>query len=144
MKATNYILVADSGQAKIYKSDSSLDALELVAEYENAAGRLTRSELDSDRPGIQRNSMNGAHGLGGDKNTHQHEADVFALDLCKQLHAAHLAGEFKELMIAAPPKFLGSLRQHLGQDCQNVLIKTVNKDLVRSDKKAVLSHLTGD
>ena len=141
MKLTHYILVADSGKAKIFKSDASLGALELVHEQANPAGRLTRTELDSDRPGTQRNSIGGTHGLGGDDNSHHHESEVFACELCKYLQTEHQVGNYNSLMLVAPPHFLGELRQHLSKECQHVLGKTVNKDLLRADSKEIIAHL---
>jgi len=141
MSKTHYILVADSGMAKIYKTDAALDALELVHEQANPAGRKTRTELETDRPGMQRNSLGGTHGLGGDTNTPRHESGQFARELCKFLQKEHQVGNFDSLMLVAPPHFLGDLREHLGKECQQTLAKTVNKDLVRSSTKDILAHL---
>ena len=44
-------------------------------------------------------------------------------------------------MLVAPPHFLGELRQHLSKECQHVLGKTVNKDLLRADSKEIIAHL---
>lgn len=140
MKKTHYILVADSGAAKIYKAENGLKTLELVLEQANPAGRKTKAELESDRPGVQRNDGGGTHGFGGDNNPHQHESEQFARSLCKLLQTDHQDGKFSDLMIAAPPHFLGDLRAHLSKDCQKVLGKTVNKNLVRSDDKGIIAH----
>ena len=50
------------------------------------------------------------------------------------------AGRFTSLLIAAPPHFLGDLRQHLSKDCQQIVGKTVNKDLLRSDDNGIIAH----
>lgn len=141
MKKTHYILVADSGAAKIFRTDD-MQSLELAHELSHPAGRKTRTELNSDRPGVQRNSIGGAHGLGGDKDPHQHEREQFARELCHLLQREHGAGNFADLMIAAPPHFLGDLRQHLSDGCLKVLGKTVHKDLLRADPKQVLDHFS--
>jgi|Laugrespbdmm15sn_2_1035079.scaffolds.fasta_scaffold110304_1 protein required for attachment to host cells len=138
---STYILVADSGQAKLFKTDSRFTELELVQQQANPSGRLTRSELESDRPGMQLNDMGGAHGLGGDKNSHQHESDVFAKSLCATLQTEYQHGSFSNLIIAAPPHFLGNLRSHLSKDCLKILSKEVKKDLVRMDTPGLLAHL---
>jgi protein required for attachment to host cells len=140
MKKTHYILVADSGMAKIYKAETPLATLELVHEQANPEGRKTRSELDSDRPGMQRKDAGGSHGLGGDSNSQQHESEQFARTLCKLLQSEHQAGKYSGLMIAAPPHFLGNLRHHLSKECQHALGKTVNKNLLRSDDKGIIAH----
>lgn len=53
---TTCVLVADSGAAKIYMADKRLTDIDLFEEVDNPEGRLTRSELDSDRPGAQRSA----------------------------------------------------------------------------------------
>jgi protein required for attachment to host cells len=140
MKKTYYILVADSGTAKLFRAQGGLNNLELVHEQSNPEGRKMRGELESDRPGQQRNDQGGAHGLGGDTNAHRHESDQFARELCGLLHREHEAKKFTDLLIAAPPHFLGDLRHHLSGDCQKVLGKEVHKDLVRADTSDILAH----
>jgi protein required for attachment to host cells len=130
---TTCILVADSSAAKIYVADARLTDIELLEQLENPEGRLARSELSSDKPGQQRNGSGGAHGLGGDKDPHEEANLRFARSVCEYLHRLHLAGRMHDLKIAAAPHFLGLLRQNLGKDCQSVLSKTLNKDLLRAD-----------
>jgi protein required for attachment to host cells len=139
MNQTTYMLVADSGQARLF-SATAATGLELVAKLDNPAGRKTKAELQSDRPGIQRSDAGGMHGLGGDKDPHRHASETFARELCARLHQEHLAGHFSALKIAAPPQFLGELRAHLNKECQQVLVQTLDKDLVRMPEKELLSH----
>ena len=138
---TTCVLVADSGAARIYLADSQLTRLDLLLELDNPEGRLTPGELASDRPGVQRKDSGGAHGLGGDRNPHEHASDRFAHTLCKQIHKLHQAGRFKDLRIAAAPHFLGLLRQHLDKDCQAIVSKSVDKDLLRADSATIAAHL---
>jgi protein required for attachment to host cells len=140
MQHATYLLVADSGSAKCFRLSKATNKLELVHAEANPAGRLTRSELDADRPGSQMSGGGGFHSLGGDDSTHRHESVEFARGLSKYLHSEHTIGNFDSLLIAAPPRFLGELRQHLSKDCQAILQKTVNKDLLKVDEKALLAH----
>lgn len=142
MKKSHYILVADSGAAKLYRAEGALKDIELVHERSNPAGRKMRSELDSDRPGQQRNDGGGMHGLGGDSDTPRHESEAFARELCRLLEREREAMKFSDLMIAAPPRFLGELRQHLSEGCLKVLGQTIHKDLVRMPADDILSHFS--
>lgn len=140
MQHAVYLVVADSSQANVYATDNKLSTLELVAQQQHPASRLTRSELDSDKAGSSSSSGRGYHSLGGDSSSHRHESEEFARSLGKYLHGEHLAGKFGQLLVAAPPHFLGDLRQHLSPDCTKVLGKTVNKNLLRVGEAAIIEH----
>ena len=141
MKAANYVLVADSGLAKLYAADAGFKSLELLYTQANPDGRKMRSELDSDRPGVQRSSSGGTHGLGGDQNSQRHESEKFAKYLCKGLSQDKQENKFESLALVAPPHFLGELRSNLDNACQKVLVKTLAKDLLRADEVVIASHL---
>jgi protein required for attachment to host cells len=140
MQDAIYLVVADSSQAHVYLTDTALSTLELVVQQQHPSSRLTRSELDSDKPGSSNSGGRGYHSLGGDSSSHQHESSEFARSLGKYLHSEHLAHKFGQLLIAAPPHFLGELRQHLSDDCQKVLGKTVNKNLLHMGTAEMLEH----
>jgi protein required for attachment to host cells len=142
MSNKRYILVADAGSARIFKSEGKVSELQLVHQQENPAGRKMASELDSDRAGSQRGGSGAYHGLGGDSDPQRHQAEAFAAVLARILHYAHQDKQFDELLIAAPPQFLGELRKHLSADCQKVLGRTVNKDLVRATSADISAHFS--
>lgn len=117
MEKNYYILVADSDAAKLYSAqDALLTGMTLVEE--------SRS-----------------HGTGGD-HSHHSGSDPFARNLGQLLHNHHHAGKFTDLMIAAPPHFLGEVRKHLSKDCEHALGKSVHKNLVHSDVKSIIDHFT--
>lgn len=140
---TTCVLVADSGTARIYFADSRLTDIELLEELSNPDARLSRSELNADKPGQQRSSSGGAHGLGGDADPHTASNERFARSVCQHLHLLRHAGRFHELYVAAAPQFLGLLRRHLHQDCQAVLRRSLDKDLLRTDTAGLAAQLLG-
>lgn len=141
MDKPTYIVVADSAEARIYSADEKLETLSLVQEYSNPEGRKQRADMDSDRPGVHRNDSGGSHGLGGDRDSHKHQSEEFARQLAKRLGKSRTAEDFAQLMLVAPPHFLGKLRQHLDVECAKSVVRTVNKDLVRADDADLLAHL---
>ncbi|MDT8397795.1 MAG: host attachment protein [Pseudomonadales bacterium] len=141
MKKISYVLVADGGRAKILQSDGHLKDFAVIYEQVNFRGRQSRSDIDSDRAGMQHSGGGGFHSYAGDNDSHRHETEEFARELCKILQTARQAGKFDSLIIAAPPHFLGNLRQHLSQDCQNCLVKSLDKDLVQASVAELAEHL---
>ena len=140
MKKDQYIVVAESAFAKVFKTGSQKEKFALVHTIENPEGRKQRSELDSDRPSQQRNTVGGYHGLGGDDDSQEHDIENFARELCHLLQKDHQEGKFSGLEIAAAPHMLGMMRKFLSDDCQKVLGKTVNKNLIHADEKDILAH----
>lgn len=140
MPKTTYMLIADSGGARLYRTDPRLKSLELIEEKDNPAGRKSESELGTGRPGRRMGTGGGGiHGLNDHDDMEAHESELFARALCEQLHKQHEAGKFDDLKIAAPPKFLGELRQRLSNGCSNALSLTLNKDLLRSNDADILA-----
>lgn len=142
MGKIRYLLVADAGAAKLFRHEAHSQKLELIHSEDNPAGRKMASELESDRPGSMASGRGGYHGLGGDRDPHRHESEKFAAALADQLKQAHQDGQFDELMISAPPQFLGELRSKLSADCQKALARELNKDLIHASDEDVLAHFT--
>lgn len=141
MSKVQYVLVADSSSARIYQSDARFTELTLIAQHNHPAGRMSGSELDTDRPGRRQGTRAGIHSVGGEDTSRQRENETFARELSQWLQAEHLAGKFTGLSIVAPPEFLGELRQQLSEDCAKVLVKTVNKNLMHEGDNVIIAHL---
>ncbi|MEX2366412.1 MAG: host attachment protein [Pseudohongiellaceae bacterium] len=139
MKQQLYILVADSGRAKVYRSQKPVKTLELVYDQVNFQGRKKPSEIYSDKAGGQHSGSGGHHSFAGERENH--EEDRFSRDLAKMLQSEYQAGQFDALVLISPPHFLGKLRQQLDKECRKVVIKSIDKDLVRMAEQDIISHL---
>lgn len=139
MKKHLYILVADSGRAKVFSAETPLTSLEPVFDQVNFQGRKKASEVYSDRPGSKQTSTGGYHSFAGERNTHEDEK--FSRQLCKFLCDAHEGKKFDSLILIAPPHFLGELRAHLHKQCQEVLLNTIHKDLVKMPDRDIIDHV---
>ncbi|MES2627290.1 MAG: host attachment protein [Pseudomonadota bacterium] len=140
MKKDLYIVVAESAFAKIFTKEPRKNELTLVHAIENPEGRKQRHELDADKPGMNQNSTAGYHSMGGEENSHDHDVENYARDVCQLLQQDHNAGKFSDLQIAAGPHLLGLMRKHLSGDCEKALTKTVNKNLIHADTQEILAH----
>lgn len=134
-----YILVADSGRAKVFKAETPLDSLEMVFDQVNFQGRQKTSEIYSDRAGSQRSGSGGYHSFAGERETH--EETRFSRDLCRFLCEEHRAGKYSELVLIAPPHFLGELRKQLEKECGNVPLQTIAKDLVKQSERDIIDSV---
>ncbi len=96
---------------------------------------------DSASAGFQKSGTQGYHSFAGDKDSHKHEEEKFAKSLGDILQSEYHGRKFDELIIVAPPRFLGDIRQSLSKDCMSVLAKTINKNLVKQTETEVIAQL---
>ena len=137
------ILVADSARAKVYRCESlhsARERLQVVYDLVNFQGRRGVSELDGGRAG-QHSVGGGSRGYDGDRSGHDPEDEEFASSICKLLTSECRAGEFERLVLIAPPRFLGSLRKHLGEDCARLLERAIDHDYVNYSASELVQAL---
>lgn len=63
---------------------------------------------------------------------HEQEEAAFARSAADYLREAALRNEFQSLIVVAPPRTLGELRQHYHKEVSKRIIEELPKDLVNS------------
>lgn len=150
MPAAQYVLVADAARARLLSAKGGQNLQEIAA-FEHPESRLQNREIQSDAYGRRNQSQPG----GGPSNTtteqtdpHRVEAEKFARQLADSLRDARLRGDFEELVIVAPPKFLGMLREALDTPTSRLLGTSVAKDFTHVPthelEETLRSHLQGE
>jgi protein required for attachment to host cells len=149
------IVVADERQANFFDVLQQNTPLMDRGSLENhAAGRKDR-DLESDRPGRRYGGTVGVshggasaqahhHGVDGERSTEAHELTMFAKAVADRIDAGRVAHEFDRLVIMAPPKVLGLLRQELSAPSQTLLAAAVSKDLVHHGVEAITNAVPWD
>jgi len=72
---------------------------------------------------------------------HDHAEASFAIAVAESLTKALDQKRFERLVITAPPRTLGVLRQHLGKNLADAVSGELGKELTKADAKAVLEHV---
>ena len=144
MKKT-WVLVAESSRAKIYEWRRKSEALDEIRDLVHPQSRQRPTELTSDLPGRAFSSVGDSrHAMEPPTDPKKHEADAFARQIAEQLERARGEGLYEELVVVAPPKFLGLLRQRLSDSTRMVITKEIHKNLTREDaeslKQAILEE----
>lgn len=108
-----FVLVADASRARLYLHNEGSSQLSVAEEFEHPESRAKNLDLASDKPG--RAFSSGGTGMGrsameSPTEPKEVEAEKFARELGHRLAALCDAHAFDDLVIAAPPKFLGLLR----------------------------------
>lgn len=135
-----YVLVADNSRARLFQALTPVKALEEILTKEHAEGRQKPSERYSDRPGSDHGGVGGYQSYDREP-ANDPEEQRFAQELSETLDKARHAGRFDNLVLVAPPSFLGALRQHLTKDCLAAVMKSIDKDLVHQEPESIIQHL---
>lgn len=133
---TTWIVSADAGRARIFAESDPQQPYVEIEDMVSANARARDSDINTDRVG---NLAAGAsvHSTGGAtpgklyqpaQTPEQHDAELFAKDLCVYLTKALQEKRFQKLELVAEPRFLGVLRGQLDAHLKDVIGFELNKD----------------
>ena len=124
------VLVADGRKSLFLRNEGDAEFLNLVVEDQRAHADLKDGDLKSDAPGRSFASVGSRRSAIEETDYHQQEEDRFAADTAALLSKRAKANGFEELIIVAPPRTLGELRQHYDKAVEAKIVAEVDKDLV--------------
>ncbi len=124
-----WILLCDASRARLFTNNGHGGLLEMAA-FAHPGSRAHVQEMVSDRPGRRSDTTPGHRsGLGTDLEPKEVEALKFACDLALELKRGLNRHAYDELVLAAPPHFLGLMRQCLDVQVAHRVAATFDKDL---------------
>ena len=138
---TTWIISADAGRARIFSDTDPNSPLQEIDDLIDPAARERISDQLTDRlsPLAASNSQKST----GDslptsqyqpaKTQEQHNAELFARDICAQLLKAKNENRFDRLALVAAPAFLGELRNQLDPQLKQLVSYEIDKDYAHSN-----------
>jgi protein required for attachment to host cells len=143
VNSTTWLLVCDASKAKIYSmhtarlfKEPTSDNLELVNKFTHDASRKKNHELETDRMGTF-----GSGTFVEATTPKAHEAELFAQELLHHLESARKEGSYRDLIIVAPPTFMGILHKHMHHELQKIVSKNIEKDYTHHDDHDLMKNL---
>lgn len=143
MGNTTWLLVADASKARVYtlnkarlfreKSDKNLT---LLSEHTHSASRKKGTQLAQDKLG--------GFGTGTfveATDLKRYEAERFAQELIEKLEAGRNENNFRDLIIVAPPAFLGLLHKHVSDNLRKMISQTIEKDYTQYNERELIANL---
>ncbi|MGM0701949.1 MAG: host attachment protein [Pseudomonadota bacterium] len=128
---TTYIVVADQARARVFTRDAL--KLEERQSLVHAEGRLHEGDLVTDRGGdVHESTSTTARSAGGESVATQHHAELFAKEVAECIYRARVDNSLEKLILVAPPRFLGLLRDKLDGPSRKLIIHTLAKDLSKA------------
>ena len=124
------ILVGDGRKALFLRNRGTPKALDLAVEQIlGSPYNPSTREQGSDRPGRVMQSVGSARSAVEQTDWHTLEEQKFAGIIAEALYRATLENVFTELVIVAPPKILGALRQSFHKQVSDRIHGEVTKTL---------------
>lgn len=141
-----WILIAQNSYAAVYELQRKPPSLKLLQRFEHHEGRLKQEEFTTDHPGRSKSMVtSGKHGMGQEVSPREVERRKFIHQLCNHINLSYEQQQFKELILVAPPQFLGELRNTLPKKFHSLVSKEITKDFPQWMTEAEISqHLLED
>jgi protein required for attachment to host cells len=123
------LLVGDGRKALFLRNTGDSEHVELTTEQVLERDNPPTREQGTDRPG----RLPGADGVSrsavGETDWHQLTEDRFAEEIADALYRTAHADRYDKLIVVAPPKVLGHLRQAFHKEVTERIVAEVPKDL---------------
>jgi protein required for attachment to host cells len=134
--ATTWIVAADSSRARILQV-AGRERLDEIESMLNPEGRMNDRELTTDgNPrlhgpgGIQGSGRSSAANSAREEpSAVEHAVEMFSKRVGEYLEKARTDHRYDQLVLVAPPKFLGLMRKELGKEVEKLVLDQVPKDL---------------
>lgn len=123
------VLVADGSKMLLLENRGEAFDPKLHVIAQHSQTNLPAHELSTDRPGRAFASVGSGRSAMQETDLHEQAEDRFAVEVAERLreHSRKLNGA--GVIVVAPPRTLGKLRQHYQGDLQNLVIAEIAKDL---------------
>ena len=132
------VIVANSARARIFASHDVLGHLTEAEDFVHSEARLKNQALVSDAPGRARG---GPDSLDPKTSPKEHEAQEFARLLAGRLKEMHNEQHYDQLILIAPPAFLGLLRKSLHKPLDQLVRRTIDTDLSTASVKEIIGYI---
>jgi protein required for attachment to host cells len=138
-----WVLVCDGAKALVLENvgDEKFPNLRTKEVFEQDDPKT--HEQGTDAPGRSINSIDARRSALEQTDWHDQAEHRFLERLAGHLDAAVNSGQAKSLIVVAPPRALGVLRQAYSHNLRTVLRAEIDKDLVRLPVHQIEKHLAG-
>jgi protein required for attachment to host cells len=137
-----WVVVCDGAKALVLENvgDATMPDLKTREVYQQK-GAATR-DLGTDAPGRAAGIDGKNRSAVGQTDWHQRNEQAFLEDLAKRLESRVSAGDVKSIVLVAPPRALGVLRNALSPALKGVVRAEIDKDLVAVPVYEIEKRLT--
>lgn len=142
MPHKTWILVANGSEAKLYANEGPNTGLSVVKEFDHPASRAKNADLVTDRAGRMQSSGNGRGSRQPHMTPKEHETEVFALELARELVRGRSTNQCNRVILVAPPTMMGLINGSLDHSTANLVSERLEKDYTKSPTRQVAERLS--
>jgi protein required for attachment to host cells len=145
MMNSTWVLLADGSRAQLYeKGGNDHRDWKLLKAFDHPPARQSGQDLAGNRPdAIQHQMESTAKGTEGAHGVQEYESSRFASELSDYLHGAATRNEFSRLVVAAAPRFLGTLKAKFSKPVKERISHFLAKDYASRAPHEVAPHMAG-
>ena len=138
-----WVVVCDGTKALVLENagDEKFPNLKTKEVFEQKDPKT--SDQGTDAPGRAINSVGAMRSAMEQTDWHEQAEERFLQGLASHLDAAVNAGQARSLIVVAPPRALGVLRQAYSDNLRAALRAEIDKDFVRLPVYQIEKHLAG-
>jgi protein required for attachment to host cells len=127
--ANTWVVAADASRARVLQVAGPERLIE-VESMLNPEGRMQNREVNTDAAGrFPGKDRPGGHSSDDENRGVDHYEELFAKRVGDYLDKARTEHRYDQLVIVAPPKFLGALLKDLGKELEKLVADELPKDL---------------
>ncbi len=136
-----WIVVCDGAKALILENNGDRQYPDLRTREVFEQDNPPTSEQGTDRPGRSHAAIGPGRSAVGQTDWHDQAEAKFLKELAEKIHLAVHGGVTSELVVVAPPRALGMIREHYTPAIREALRDEVDKDLVKMPLDQIEKHL---
>jgi protein required for attachment to host cells len=126
MPAHTCVVLADAARARFLTADADLEGITEIEDLIHPASRARTREIVSDDKGRRRGGPGEPKSGTEGPDAHATEAQTFARKVGQRI--GEVRGDYRRIIVAAPPQFLGMLRGELDK---GTVVETINRDFTK-------------
>lgn len=137
-----WVLVADRARARLFSLGRGAPRLIEIEDFVNPGARIPGHEREhAPPPRVHDRFGEGRHAIEAHTAPREKAALQFASMLGTHLKHAHDEQRYRDLVLIAPPRFLGALNAALGARLGETVLLRVSKNLTRSPANEIREAL---
>ena len=137
----DWVVVCDGKKALLFENVGDTKVLKLKTREVHEQPDPKTHEQGTDAPGRSINSIDSRRSAMEQTDWHEQEEERFLQRLASRLDAEVNAGNAKSVIMVAPPRALGVLRQAYSQNLRKALRAEIDKDFVKMPVDEIEKHL---